>query len=1064
MPAELWNGRRTPSAFAASPLTPVLSPEYRGEGVVFSPSRALRWPFSAGIAVLLGHCVLALQGGLGAEPAAEPQPVEIRQGGYVEKVDPRVDYQHRLPRVPPRAPAESLQGLHLIPGFRLEQVATEPLVASCVDLAFDENGRLYVAEMVAYAEGNTAKFGSPQSRVSLLEDTDGDGQFDKRTVFVDRLVWPTGVACFDGGVFIAAAPDLLYCKDTDGDGRADVREVVLTGFELTNPNAVPNSLRWGLDNRLHGMTSTAGGELQAVLWEKTSGQKIKPIQARGRDFSIQPRTGELRLESGGGQFGMAWDGWGRKFESSNSNPCDMVLYDERYLARNPYLAAPSPRSNIWKSGEAVFRTSPPEPWRVIRTEMRIGGNFSGPVEGGGSSIGYFTSACGLTIYEGDAWPAEFRGSGFVCEGAGNLVARMRFEPHGVGLNAYAWRTEPKVDFLTSDEVWFRPIQFAHGPDGNLYLADMYREVFEHPDAVPPSVKKYLDLTTGKDRGRIYRIVSETTGSRRGPVRLGPVPTEELVGLLAHDNLWHRTTASRLLFERQDRRAVASLVQLAAASPSPLGRMHALYALDGLGATPSEVVLARLNDAHPRVREHAVRLAEKVLQDSPALRERLYALAGDEDVRVRYQLAFTLGELPGAQATQALAAIVRRDGGDAWLRLAALSSCVGRAGALFALLATDPAWRATAEARIFLEQLAEQAGLQNRADQVAEVLQALDVFGNAEQATAQAAVRGLSKGLAAAKSPLLARLNAAGGSRAGQLLADMIEQSRLHAADAALPVAVRVEAIRSLATAPFSVAGPVLPPLLDSRQPQEVQVAAVQTLSRFQDAGVAQTLVDAWRGFTPKVRSEAAEAIFARSERLAVLLKALAEGQIQLHQLDPARIQFLLQHPDPQIRAAAQPLLGGAKLARRDEVVAAYREALDLPADRERGRAVFKKNCATCHRLEGVGFETGLPLNTVQNRGRDGLLLHILDPNREVQPAYQNYIVVTDDGLTATGVIAAETATSITLKRAEGETSTVLRANIEELANTGLSLMPEGLEKQVSKQEMADLIEYLLTVK
>ena len=387
----------------------------------------------------------------------------------------------------------------------------------------------------------------------------------------------------------------------------------------------------------------------------------------------------------------------------------MVMYDERYVARNPFLAAPPARLPIWVHGTTVYRTSPPEAWRVLRMELRVAGTFSGSVEGGGRPGGYFTSACGLTFHNGTAWPAEQRGEAFVCEGANNLVHRMQLAENGVALTAD--RVDQQSEILTSDEVWFRPIQFCDGPDGALYLVDMYREVFEHPDAVPPSAKKYLDLSTGKDRGRVYRIVPD--GFRPTPApRLGRLSTAELVALLAHPNQWHWQTALRLLYQRQDRAALGPLEKLAAESDAPLGRMHALYALDGLGGLRPEAIVPRLADAEPRVREHAVRLAEQVLAQSPAVREKLYTMADDTDIRVRYQLAFTLGEIAGSQATAALAGIAGHDAADRWVRLAVLSSCVGRAGDLFTVLAADRQRRGEAEYRALLETLAEQAGLQS----------------------------------------------------------------------------------------------------------------------------------------------------------------------------------------------------------------------------------------------------------------------------------------------------------------------------------------------------------------
>jgi len=495
----------------------------------------------------------------------------------------------------------------------------------------------------------------------------------------------------------------------------------------------------------------------------------------------------------------------------------------------------------------------------------------------------------------------------------------------------------------------------------------------------------------------------------------------------------------------------------------LGRMHAMYALDGLGALDEETVLARLDDEHARVREHAVRLAEHVLADSPAVREKLYAMTGDQDVRVRYQLAFTLGEISAAKATDALAAIARRDGDDRWVRLAVLSSCLGRSGAMLAQLAADTEWRATKPGRALLEELAKQTGLQNRRDQVAEVLGTLEGLPESEKPLAQAVVRGLSKGLADAGSPLQASLGSDGGSRAGDLLAGMVEQAKATAADSDSPLDDRVAAIRSLGLAPLDDVVDILARMLDSTQPQEVQTAAIQALNHFAEEDVAEIIVEAWLGFTPKVRSEAAEALFARPERLATLLAAIRDEVIVPSQLDPARVQFLIDHPHPAVREEAAGLLAGAQLAPREEVVKAWSDVLQMPGDAARGRTVFRRECSQCHLLEGYGVELGLPLDTIQNRGPETILISVLDPNRDVLPQYLNYVVVTDEGLSITGMIEAETATSITLKRAEGESDTVLRTNIDELVNTGMSIMPEGNEKLVTKQELAHIIAYLMSL-
>lgn len=268
---------------------------------------------------------------------------------------------------------------------------------------------------------------------------------------------------------------------------------------------------------------------------------------------------------------------------------------------------------------------------------------------------------------------------------------------------------------------------------------------------------------------------------------------------------------------------------------------------------------------------------------------------------------------------------------------------------------------------------------------------------------------------------------------------------------------------ALGLIPFAEAQPLLARLLDSRQPQDVQRAALVVLDHFNDPRVPQMLADAWPTLSPSLRSVAIEAWFARPQRIAALLDAIEQGKFQASEIEPARVQLLTMHSDAQIRARATKLFGSAVVGRRQDVIDAYRPVLKLSGDVVRGKAAFQKNCTTCHKVEGVGHEIGPNLATVKARGAEFILLNVLDPSREVNPQFVNYVVITDDGRALTGMIAAETATSLTLKRAEAVTDTVLRVNVEELRSTGLSLMPEGLEKQLDQQTLADVIAYLLSL-
>ena len=968
------------------------------------------------------------------------------------------DYAGELPRVPPKSPQEALQTFHVAPGFRMEQLAAEPLVTDPIAMSFDEAGRLFVVEMLDYSEDDKANLG----RIRLLEDTDRDGKFEKSTVYAEGLSWPTALIAYDGGLFVAAAPDFYFFRDTNGDGKADVRKVVFRGFERSNVQGLVNSLQWGLDNRIHGATSSSGASIvKGPDHPQYRENDNPPLALRGRDFAFNPRTLEMQATSGGAQHGMSFDDWGRKFVCHNSDHIQLVMFDDRYVARNPYLAPPSPRVSIAVEGPQadVFRTSPVEPWRLVRTRLRVKGLIPGPVEGGGRAAGYFTSATGITIYRGDLWPAEYRGYAIVGDVGGNLIHRKVLEPQGIGL--VAKRVDAKAEFVTSDDIWFRPVQFANGPDGSLYVADMYREVIEHPASLHPVIKKHLDLTSGRDRGRIYRLV---------PEKSKPIPRESLAGAkietlvnaLEDPSGWRRDTAARLIYERQDKKAVKQLEQLAEKSASPLGRMHALYALAGLEALDPEVVLARLADSDARVREHAVRSAERVLDD-PRIRERLIAMSGDKEPRVRYQVAFTLGEFgdwAGIASHGALAAIAKRDAADPWVTVAVRSSLASGSGAVLAELTRDVEFRKTTAGREWLKQLAAQIGKQQRPEDVVALLDVLRNIPSEESGTLQAVLQGTA---APADSKLSQQIAAATDGRAGAFTKQLVADAKVLALDGSATAANRAAAVQQMRLGQFVDLRETLSPLFGPEQPPEVQTAALATLASFADPAVAETLLARWETMGPRLRSQAGDVLFSRPEWTAVMLQAVGKGTVSINDLDSTRFRLLASHANPAIREQAEKLLAKSQVGRRTDVLNAYREVSSTKGDGSRGKEVFKKVCATCHQLQGVGYPTGPNLAAMRNRGPENILLNVLDPNREVNPQYLNYVITTKDGRTLTGIIAAETANSVTLKRGDNATDTVLRIDIDELKNTGLSLMPEGLEKQIDPQAMSDLLAYLQTI-
>ena len=976
---------------------------------------------------------------------------------------PEVDL-NELKRLPPVEAKDALKTFKVRSGFRLELVAAEPLIRDPIEICFDENGRMFVVEMIDYSELRDAK--PHLGRIRMLEDTDGDGRFDKSTVFVDDLPWPTGVFWANGGLYVAATPDIWFCRDTNGDGKADTRELVFTGFAIDyapyatnqlNMQAMLNSLRWGLDNRIHGCTAPNGGEITSPRSGATN-----TVNVRGRDFAFDPRTLRLAVEAGGGQYGMAFDDRGRRFTCNNSDHIRVFMYDAHYAARNPFFNLPPALQSIAVDGPAaeVFRTSPDEPWRVIRTRWRVSGAVPGIIEGGGRASGYFTSATGLMIYRGDAWPEEYVGDAFIADCGSNLVHRKKVRPDGMALKAERPADEQRTEFLTSTDTWFRPVQLANAPDGSLYVIDMYREIIEHPWSLPPSLKKHLDLNAGNDRGRIYRIVPDRYRQPKSP-RLGQTGSAELVKVLEHRNAWHRETAARLLYERQDKAAVPALERLLRESQSPLGRMHALHVLDGLGALNAGHLQQALDDADERVREHAVRLTEglvgvapvsrlpaEISEPSPALASHLLRLTNDPSIHVRYQLAFTLGEVSHQGKIPALAAIVHRDAADSWVRAAVLSSLARDSGAMFRELTVTPA-TIPAGLQPFLRELVQVIGARPDTNDVAAVLDF--VAQSTDPALAFALIHGLGEGLQRARAALPA-----------ESIRPVIARAAMLAADRSQPAAARVEAVELLALTTFAESGARLLSLLELNEPQTVQLAAMHTLGRFTDAKIGPALTQRWTSLTPRLREETLRVLLARPERATALLQAVEEHTIRRADLASTQIDFLTNHRDAALRSRAIQLLTSATKGTRHDVVTAFQPALSLSGDVGRGKKIFVERCASCHRLGGEGFLLGPDLVSVRNAGKEKMLINILDPSREVLPQYLAYEVETKDDETLQGVLVDETPTAITLRQTYAKDAVIPRANIASIRSHGRSIMPDELEAGLKPQDMADLLEFVGT--
>jgi putative membrane-bound dehydrogenase-like protein len=979
--------------------------------------------------------------------------------GGVMSQQPKVSSPLQGP--PPKTPEEEKKTFQLAPGFQIDLVASEPQVVDPVAMAFDEDGRLFVAEMRGYPNGGVGTGEIHSGVIKVLEDRDGNGFFETSSVYADGLRLPTAVMPYRGGLLVANAPDLLFYEGA-GDGKAGARRILYSGFGLDNIQQMLNGLQWGMDNWIYGCVGSSGGTVRSA--EKPGAAEVV---LRNRGVRFHPETpASLEPTSGGGQYGLAADDWGHWFTNTNSQHLRQIVLPDHYLRRNPYLAVDAVTLDIPDHGAAcqVDRISPFEPWRVERTRrrkddpaMRARLPATELVPGG-----YITSACSPAIYTADAFPAEFYNNSFICDPANNLIHRDVLEPKG---SVYvAKRAGLAQEFLASTDIWFRPVCLAIGPDGALYVADFYREVIETPISLPDDMKKVLNVES-RGKGRIWRVAPVGLKSNTKP-RLRQAATAELLAALVQPNPWWRLTAQRLLIEKQAKDAVPGLMALVRECHLAQARAHALWTLQGLGALKEDLVLEALADADPGVRAQGLVLGEAFAKSSPAVRAKMVELVDDNSSFVRFQTALSLGAWDGADSVRALAWILLRDRDDRWTVDAALSSATNSASAILQGLCTDKVFIKN-EANHSLEVLRRLAALVAARGRDSEVSSCLalgmdqaDRFEDWQGTVLQGLARGFQQsggnlrrwweqppeGLRGSIEALRRRINAAGAvARAEQK-----------------PIAERLAAIEVLAFGGFDAAQEALVSLLDPAQAPAIQYAAVRALSQQNMNGVAPLLLSRWAGASPAVRREMVEALTSRRDRIPILLQAIEDGKVRPADIEPLRQDQLKRYADAKISQRAQKLFQKSASADRQKIVDSYRGALMLPADAPRGKAVFKRVCASCHKIEDVGTEVGPDLlSALKTKTPETLLLDVFDPSREVDPRYVSYLVTTRNGRVFTGIIAAESANSILLRRAEKAEDTILRNQIEQIAGTAKSLMPENLEAQLSQQDFADVVAYLL---
>ncbi|XOV94913.1 MAG: PVC-type heme-binding CxxCH protein [Bacteroidota bacterium] len=615
----------------------------------------------------------------------------------------------------PLSPEQALDSFELHPDFEIEVFAAEPFVKDPVCMEFDADGNVYVVEMYDYPY--RPEEGEERGRIVQLRDEDGDGEVDASTVFADKLMEATSILPWKGGLIVTSAPNILYLKDTDGDGKADVKEVLFSGFFAANSEAQITSLRFGADNWIYASNNGRSGEVSSPL-----DPDAPVLEMSGADFRFRLDKDVYEQISGSGQFGQDIDEFGHRYFTQNTLHIQQSIMPWQYWHRHSYMPSFRTSENISDHELEMFQLTPPPYWRAERTDRRNADYQERNLDRVEYAEDKFTGASGGTIFTGRGFGDAFDGNVFTGDVAGNLVHRDILHPDIDGPAMIARRAEGEKDqeFLASSDSWFRPTNFAQGPDGMLYVLDYYRQHIETPLSIPDDLKEEMDFMNGSDKGRIYRIKPKGAVVKPSNVNLTQYSTEQLVPFLGHPNGWYRSTAQRLILERQEKGIIDQVRTMYLLSNNPKLRLRSLYTLEGLDALAMADIQRALGDPDPGIRKQALLLAEKL--DNGL--ELALPSAQDPDARVAFQAALTIGNYQGEDVQNALADVLKRFG-NRWYVWAVLSSEVGSSLGFFDQLLDNGYFNNLEDSPVFyVENYAFITGAKNDVDQLKGLLTSL----------------------------------------------------------------------------------------------------------------------------------------------------------------------------------------------------------------------------------------------------------------------------------------------------------------------------------------------------
>ncbi|HVJ88099.1 MAG TPA: PVC-type heme-binding CxxCH protein [Caulifigura sp.] len=983
----------------------------------------------------------------------------------------------------PLDPAESMKHLSTPVGFRPELFAAEPRIGKPLVMNWDERGRLWIVETVDYPN-EMQREGEGRDRIRICEDTNGDGRADKFTIFAEKLSIPTSLAFAYGGVIVHQAPHTLFLRDNTGDDVADEKDILFTGWSTRDTHAGPSNLNYGLDGWYYGIVGYAGFEGE-IAGEKQKFQtgfyrfRLDPPEGAGKP----PRVAQFEFlrNTNNNSWGVGLSEEGIVFGSTaNGNPSEYMPIANRYYER----------VRGWSStvlpGIALDNWFDPITKDVRQVDWHGG----------------FTAGAGHALYTARNYPKEYwNRTAFVAEPTGHLIATFTIQPSGAG-----FRSRNSWNLVASNDEWTAPIAAEVGPDGNVWFIDWYNIIVQHnPTPVGFKTGKGAAYETDlrdKTHGRIYRLThAEPSASfpadRTRPLDLKGADSKALVAALHHTNLFWRRHAQRLLIERRDAQAIPALVETVQSSKPDAGEvnspaaMHALWAYAALASLeakdrfPELSVGQLLSSDSPGLRRNAI-----LALQPPAEALEASGVLSDPDLQVRLAAILRIADLPPSPKAARAALFVMADPAvaqDRWLIDAATSAAAVQATTLIDVLARpETVAQLQPESIDRLVIVGEHLG---RSGDVASIRRLITLLATAPTPAADALLSGVTrgwpkdrplelnesqekqlaqifeKGTPARRTTLLRFASRVGAqalnSYARELTAGILSKIR----DKALSDQARIAAARDLIELrkqDAEAATQLLEEITPATGP-DVAKGLVEAIGLSESPEAFDALSRRLAAFTPGQRTVAIRVLLSRTDGTRAYLDAVERGDASLSELALDQKQSLLDNPQRQVARRAERLMskvGGLPNPDRQKVIEELKSVAHTSGNAAAGKEVFKLQCAKCHMHSGEGNRIGPDLTGMAVHPKEELLVHILDPSRSVEGNYRAYTVATADGVVITGLLASESKTALEFFDSEGKRRTVQREDVEQFVASTKSLMPEGFEKQVTREAITDLLEFL----